>query len=102
MTEGERHRALIFGLVGAKNHRRFMTSVQFRTSIETLARMLPPMIDGLAAAIDESDITIAQMAEQARRIPAIDEKFIQRLRDAQFVRSEYEGTWSPPEPPGET
>lgn len=50
MNARERHRLLLQGLLGDEHVEQFSTDPSFQHGIELLARMLPPMVDGLAAA----------------------------------------------------
>jgi len=56
--------ALRQGLVGDKHAHLYCTSASFRQSVDTLAMMLPAMIDGLAARAVATDEVVVQRSIQ--------------------------------------
>lgn len=60
-------RALRDALVGEKHQMVYRTNAQFKNAIDLLARLLPPMVDGLAAQAEASAVV---MAEDVRRLEA--------------------------------
>lgn len=63
----QRHRLLLQGLVGDEHAEQFATDPWFGQSIEMFARMLPPMIDGLAAAHKAASALRSDAMDRLRR-----------------------------------
>jgi len=62
------HRTLTAGLVAGHEHL-YATSAPFHAAIDTLTRMLPAWVDGLASQAAESDARLAAAIEAAERLP---------------------------------
>lgn len=67
MNARERHRLLLQGLLGNEHVEQFATIPSFQYGIEMLARMLPSMVDGLAAAQAEDALDTARYMDLLRR-----------------------------------
>lgn len=82
MSASARHlEALIRGLVGERVAL-YRSSATFKASIDTIARMLPAWVDGIAEKCEESDARVQQAAEMMRRSSTpLTEEFIKGLRD---------------------
>jgi hypothetical protein len=79
MNDHARHRLLLQGLLGDEHVEQFATNVSFHHSIELLARMLPPMIDGLAAVQAEDASQTARYMDLLRRGLPIPEDLLEDL-----------------------
>lgn len=61
MTNQDVHRHLIEGLVGDRHRDKWHHSPTFKAAVETLAGMLPAMVDGLARESEQQDARVRQM-----------------------------------------
>lgn len=68
MDEHVRRRDLVSGLLGAEHAQQYRTSPTFHAMIDSLAAMLPAMVDGLAVDADKSDVALAALTEAAKRL----------------------------------
>lgn len=65
-----RQNEIVAALITPAHRDRYLTSPSFKGAVDTLIRMLPAWIDGLAAQSDEVDRETALAVEAIRRTPS--------------------------------